>query len=95
MATKHLDITVKGKVQGVFYRASTKAVADQLGVKGFVKNQPDGTVFIVAEADNATLDMFLDWCHEGPQDAQVESVESHDGELKNYRNFEVMKKNLL
>jgi len=91
--TKHLDITVKGKVQGVFYRASTKAVADQLGVRGFVKNADNGDVLIAAEADNATLEMFLDWCHEGPQDAEVTSVESNEGELKNYRNFEVVKKN--
>ena len=89
---KHLDITVKGKVQGVFYRASTKAVADQLGVKGSVKNEANGDVAIAAEGDNIALEMFLDWCHEGPQDAEVTSVESHEGELKNYRNFEVVRK---
>ncbi len=90
----HLDITVKGKVQGVFYRASTKAVADQLGIKGYVINQPDGDVFIAAEADKFLMDMFLEWCHEGPENAEVTSVESNEGELKNYRNFEVVKKNL-
>jgi acylphosphatase len=89
---KHLDITVKGKVQGVFYRASTKAVADQLGVKGYVKNEADGDVSIAAEGDEISLEMFLDWCKEGPQNAVVTSVESHEGELKNYRNFEVAKK---
>ncbi|GAA4923520.1 acylphosphatase [Mucilaginibacter defluvii] len=89
---KHFDITVSGKVQHVFYRASTKAVADQLGVKGFVKNQPDGSVFIEAEADTLTLDMFVDWCKEGPEDATVTAIETHEGELKNYRNFEVVKK---
>lgn len=89
---KHLDITVKGKVQGVFYRASTKAVADQLGVKGLVKNMPDGDVFIEAEADSLSLEMFIDWCKEGPEHARVISVESHEGELKNYRNFEVSRK---
>jgi acylphosphatase len=89
---KHLDITVKGKVQGVFYRASTKAVADQLGVKGYVKNEADGRVLIAAEGDQISLEMFLDWCKEGPQNAVVTSVESHEGELKNYRNFEVAKK---
>jgi len=91
---KHLDITVKGKVQGVFYRASTKAVADQLGVRGTIKNLTDGDVFIEAEADDATLGMFLDWCNEGPEDASVTSVETHEGELKNYRNFEVLKRGL-
>ena len=90
---KHFDITVKGHVQGVFYRASTKAVADQLGVKGLVSNEPNGDVFIEAEADAMTLDLFLDWCKEGPEHANVISVESHEGELKNYRNFEVVRKN--
>jgi acylphosphatase len=89
---KHLNITVKGKVQGVFYRKATKAVADQLGVRGFVLNEPNGDVYIEAEADDTFLDMFLDWCNEGPQDAEVNAVESHEGELKNYRNFEVVKR---
>ncbi len=91
---KHLDITVKGKVQGVFYRATTKAVADQLGVRGTIKNDPNGDVIIEAEADNPTLDMFLDWCNEGPENAEVTSVETNEGELKNYRNFEVLKRGL-
>ena len=91
---KHLDITVKGKVQGVFYRAATKAVADQLGVKGNIKNELNGDVSITAEADAIALEMFLEWCHEGPQDAEVTSVESHEGELKNYRNFDIVKKSL-
>lgn len=91
---KHLDITVKGKVQGVFFRASAKAVADQLGVKGTVKNDPNGDVVIEAEADQPTLDLFLDFCHEGPENANVTSVETNEGELKNYRNFEVLKRGL-
>ncbi len=92
---RHLDITVYGKVHGVFYRASTKAVADQLGIKGRVKNMTDGTVQIEAEGDDFSLESFLEWCHEGPEKAQVEKVESAEGEIKNYRNFEVIKKNLL
>jgi acylphosphatase len=89
---KHIDIIVKGKVQGVSYRDSTKAVADQLGVKGYVKNEASGDVSIAAEGDKMSLEMFLEWCNEGPQGAGVTSVESHEGELKNYRNFEVVKK---
>jgi acylphosphatase len=91
---KHLNITVKGKVQGVFYRASTKAVADQLGVKGNIKNDPNGDVSIEAEGDAVALEMFLDWCREGPQNAEVTSVETNEGELKNYRNFDVIKKGI-
>ena len=92
---KHLNITVTGKVQGVFYRASTKAVADQLGVKGYISNEANGDVFIEAEGDKVSLEMFLDWCNEGPERADVTSVASHEGELKNYRNFEVAKKRLV
>jgi acylphosphatase len=91
---KHIDIIVKGKVQGVFFRASTKAVADQLEVKGYVKNEPNGDVSIEAEGDNIALEMFLEWCHEGPEHAIVNLVESHEGELKNYRNFELVKRSL-
>ncbi|MGY4536062.1 acylphosphatase [Mucilaginibacter sp. UYNi724] len=91
---KHLDITVKGKVQGVSFRAGAKAVADQLGVRGFISNEPNGDVFVAAEADNMMMDMFLEWCHEGAEHAIVDSVEVQEGELKNYRNFEIVKKRL-
>jgi acylphosphatase len=91
---KHLNITVKGQVQGVFYRGATKAVADQLGVKGYVMNEPNGDVTIAAEGDKLSLEMFLEWCNEGPQHAIVNLVESHEGELKNYRNFEIVKRSL-
>ena len=89
---KHLNILVKGKVQGVFFRASTKAVADQLGVKGLVKNSPSGDVYIEAEGDDFSLESFLEWCHEGPLQASVQNVEVVEGEVKNYRNFEILKK---
>lgn len=92
---KHINLQITGKVQGVFFRASTKAVADQMGVKGFVKNEKDGSVYVEAEASETILSLFVDWCKEGPEKAKVENVTVSDGELKNYRNFEVVKKNLL
>ncbi|KLT65041.1 acylphosphatase [Pedobacter sp. BMA] len=92
---KHINIKVTGKVQGVFFRASTKAVADQMGIKGFVKNEKDGSVYIEAEAEPFILDAFIDWCKEGPEKSVVDGVEINDDELKGYRNFEVVKKNLL
>ncbi len=89
---KHLNITVSGKVQGVFFRLTTKAVADQLGVKGITRNMPDGTVYIEAEGDRFALESFLEWCHAGPEKAVVENVAYDEGEVKNYRNFEVIRK---
>jgi acylphosphatase len=88
---KHFNITVYGKVQGVFYRATTKFIADQLGVKGYVKNQNDQTVYIEAEATPFLLEQFLDWCKEGPERAEVEKVEQQESELKNYINFDIRK----
>jgi acylphosphatase len=90
--TTHLDIKIKGRVQGVSFRAAAKAVADQLSVKGYVKNEPNGDVSIAAEADSLSLEMFLEWCNEGSEHSTVTSVETNEGELKNYRNFEVVKK---
>lgn len=88
----HLIITVSGKVQGVSFRISTKAVADQLGVKGYIKNLPSGDVFIEAEGDDFSLESFLEWCNEGPLQANVQNVEVVEGDLKNYRNFDILKK---
>jgi acylphosphatase len=91
---KHLDITVQGKVQRVGFRQATKAVADQLGIKGTVKNENDGSVNIEAEATDTMLELFLDFCREGPEGAGVTALQSHEGELKNYRNFEILKRGL-
>jgi len=89
---KHLTIKITGRVQGVSFRATTKAVADQMGVRGMVKNQPDGSLYIEAEGDEVRLEVFLEWCNEGPDRSIIENVEVDEGELKNYRNFEIIKK---
>jgi acylphosphatase len=91
---KHLDITVQGKVQGVGFRQAAKAVANQLSVRGTIKNEKDGSVVIEAEADETILELFLDFCNEGSDTAHVTGVQSHEGEVKNYRNFEVLKRGL-
>jgi len=89
---KHLNIKIYGKVQGVFYRATAKAVADQLGVKGFVKNEKDGSVYVEAEGDDFSLGEFLEFCHKGSDRAIVEKIETTEAELKNYRNFDILKR---
>ena len=89
---KTIQIIISGRVQGVFFRASTKAVADQIGIKGFVKNVKDGTVLIEAEGDDALMEHFIDWCKFGPDDARVDDISINEIELKNYRNFDVLKK---
>ena len=92
MEVKHINIRITGKVQGVSFRAITKVVADQMGVRGMIKNENDDSVYIEAEGDDTSLEVFLEWCNEGPDRAKVEHVEVSPGQLKNYRNFEIIKK---
>ena len=89
---KHLDIIISGRVQGVFFRTTSKAVADQLGGKGTARNFSDGTVVIEAEGDDFSLDLFLEFCKKGSDRSVVENVSVTQGEMKNYRNFEVVRK---
>jgi acylphosphatase len=86
---KHFKITVNGKVQGVFFRASTKKMADLLGVKGFVRNEATGNVYIEAEGDEDLLIKFIQWCHHGPEGATVEHVSVRDGQEQGFDSFEV------
>jgi acylphosphatase len=67
-------ILVVGKVQGVFYRASTMEEAQRLSLCGWVRNLGDGSVEVEAEGERDILEFLVKWCHEGPADAQVESV---------------------
>lgn len=86
---KHLNIRVSGKVQGVFFRASAKEQADELGVKGFVRNEPNGDVYIEAEGDEEQVKIFSDWCKRGPNRARVDSFKIEEADLKNFASFEV------
>lgn len=66
---------VSGKVQGVFFRASTREQALKLGLRGYAKNLPDGRVEVLAEGEAAAVDALERWLHVGPPMARVESVE--------------------
>ena len=88
MEIKHLNIKIYGLVQGIFYRATAKEEAEKLGIKGFARNETDGTVYIEAEGEKENLDKFISWCHKGPALAKVETVEVTKGPLKNFLEFE-------
>ena len=68
--------TVSGRVQGVFFRASTQRVAQSLGVTGYAINLPDGNVEVLACGSLEQIDRLGDWLHEGPDMARVDSVRS-------------------
>lgn len=84
---KHVSIRVYGRVQGVFFRASTKETAEQLDIRGSVRNEYDGSVAIEAEGDHDAIGKFIDWCRKGPRLARVESCEVTEGKLRNIRGF--------
>ena len=89
--TQHITIVVSGKVQGVFYRVAAKEKADELGVKGFVRNEPTGNVYIEAEGLEEVLYKFVKWCNGGPPRAQVQHVEVMPGEVTGFAGFAIQR----
>lgn len=71
---------VRGRVQGVWFRASTKAQAIDLGVRGWVRNLPDGSVEVFACGEREALDLLRDWLWQGPRNARVSEVVDFPGE---------------
>lgn len=84
---KHINIRITGKVQGVFYRKNTVQQALRLNIKGFVQNQPDGSVYAEAAGSGEALDQFINWCKNGPDQAEVTEVKTENGERKNFEEF--------
>jgi len=85
----HYNIKVIGKVQGVWFRKYTKDKADELGLKGAVQNQPDGSVYIEVEASSAEkLKQFTEWLYEGSPLSKVDEVEIiSDGKCFGFKDF--------
>ncbi len=80
---------VSGKVQGVFFRASAKEQADLLGIRGIVRNERDGSVYIDAEGEEDALHHFMQWCKVGPKRADVAEVKVSEVEPRHYSSFEI------
>lgn len=89
MNTKRAHIIVRGRVQGVFFRATTQEAAVLIGVRGWVRNSPDGAVEIVAEGNDAQIAEFTAWCRKGPSLAEVTELEIDEapatGEFMSFR----------
>ena len=72
---KRFHVIIEGKVQGVLFRATAREQARALGIKGFAKNLPDGSVELDAEGEEISLRDFLVWCRNGPPGARVDNVD--------------------
>jgi len=72
---RQIHLFVSGRVQGVFYRAETKAMADRLKLSGWVRNLRDGRVEAVFQGEEEAVEAMIDWCRKGPAFAAVDGVE--------------------
>jgi len=71
---KSLQLHIYGRVQGVSFRYYTQQKARELGVRGFVKNMPDGSVYVEATGDADQMDRFVEYCRQGPSMARVDQL---------------------
>lgn len=84
-----VHLRIEGRVQGVFFRACTQQEAIRLGLRGWVRNCPDGSVEVMAEGTSKKIEDLIGWCHQGPPGAHVHNVrlqwEDHKIEFPDFR----------
>ena len=85
----HLNIRITGKVQGVYYRSSAKEKAEELGLTGFVRNEPDESVYLEVEGTADQIEKLVAWCKQGPPGAKVQNVITMEGALESFKTFEI------
>ena len=88
---KTISITVKGKVQGVFYRQTTKETASRLGITGEVKNLSNGDVHIIGTGTEEQLQSLTAWCKRGPERAIVTDVITENLPTQSFDRFKVVR----
>ena len=89
MAEVARHVRIYGRVQGVFFRAWTREQADELGLKGWVRNCPDGRVEAHVEGEATSVSEMIDRMRRGPSSAQVEDLRTWDADICDFDDFEV------
>jgi acylphosphatase len=82
-------VVAHGRVQGVFFRDSTRQRAESAGVAGWVANRPDGTVEAVFEGEGSAVERLVEWMHDGPRGASVDRIEVNEEEPEGLSGFEL------
>lgn len=75
MAKVRAAVRINGRVQGVWFRQSTKHTAEKFGVTGWVRNNPDSSVEAVFEGERDAVQAVIDWCQHGPDKARVDDLQ--------------------
>lgn len=88
---KTIQIIVRGKVQGVYFRESSKKKALELGLNGTVQNRADGSVEINVTGNDAELDLFVEWCKIGPPAASVDELQVKNNDQQKFDSFRVIR----
>jgi acylphosphatase len=70
-----MRVRVRGRVQGVFFRAEARARGESLGLAGWIRNLPDGRVEAVFEGEDERVESMVEWCRHGPAGAEVDAVD--------------------
>ena len=86
---KAIHLVIHGRVQGVFFRKCTFDKANEIGLKGMVRNLPNGDVEIVVEGDENMLKEFVKWCYKGSPASKVEKIELIDVAIFGYEKFAI------
>jgi len=86
-----VHLIIKGKVQGVFYRARTKDEAERLRITGWIKNTDNGDVEVMAAGDDDAIDTFIHWCRQGPPRAIVKEVIVNKAGGEAFEGFEIVR----
>ncbi len=86
---KHYNIRITGRVQGVGFRYSARSVARYYNIKGFVRNEPDGSVYLEAEGNDEDMKEFIQWCHTGPGGGWINDTIISEGAVRNFDSFEI------
>ena len=90
MTLKQIHIFVTGRVQGVFFRQSTRVIAIKNNVNGWVRNLDDGRVEIIAQGEEQNINKLIDWCRTGPANSRVDEFELKEESItEEFENFEV------
>ena len=86
---RRVHVRVRGRVQGVFFRAEARGRAESLGLGGWIRNAPDGSVEAVFEGDEQRVDSMVEWCRRGPSGAHVDDVDVEAEEPTGETGFDV------
>ncbi|MEN8187987.1 MAG: acylphosphatase [Bacteroidota bacterium] len=89
MEKVHYNITIRGKVQGVWFRKYTKDEADRLRLGGLVRNEPNGDVYTEAEGAKTDVIDFIEWLYAGSPRSEVKEVVYEVGEIVDFEGFEI------